>query len=74
MLHAAITLPGGTDGLWTLLFVPLSIAVAALGGVAGILLLRRERPMSTEPEPTGPELTDPVPPEPGPGGEAGSVG
>jgi len=42
LVHGAITLPGGTDGLWTLLFVPLSIALAALGGVAGILLMRRD--------------------------------
>jgi hypothetical protein len=41
MLHTAITLPGGTDGLWTLLFVPVSIALAAIGGVIGILLTRR---------------------------------
>jgi hypothetical protein len=42
LLHGAITLPGGADGLWTLLFVPLSIVIAALGGVVGILLMRRD--------------------------------
>jgi hypothetical protein len=42
MLHAAITLPGGTDGLWTLLFVPASIVIAAIGGAMGIVLTRRE--------------------------------
>jgi len=42
MLHAAITLPGGVDGLWTLLFVPASIVIAAIGGALGILLTRRE--------------------------------
>lgn len=42
MLHAAISLPGGTDGLWTLLFVPASIVIAAIGGAIGIVLTRRE--------------------------------
>ena len=42
MLHAVITLPGGTDGLWTLLFVPGSIVIAAIGGMIGLLLMRRE--------------------------------
>jgi hypothetical protein len=42
MLVAAITLPGGADGVWPLVFVPASIAIAALGGVIGILASRRQ--------------------------------
>ncbi|MGN6326572.1 hypothetical protein [Pseudolysinimonas sp.] len=61
MLPAAITIPGGGDGLWTLLFVPLSIALAAAGGGIGILLTRRPR---AEPAPSAEQLSDPVPPEP----------
>jgi hypothetical protein len=41
MLPTVITLPGGTDGLWTLVFVPVSIVLAAIGGAIGILLTRR---------------------------------
>jgi hypothetical protein len=40
---AAITIPGGADGIVTLIVVPASVAIAALGGIAGILLDRRER-------------------------------
>jgi hypothetical protein len=61
MLSAAITIPGGADGVWALVFVPLSIAIAAAGGGIGILLTRRAQVVEAA---SGPELSDPVPPEP----------
>jgi len=43
MLSAAITIPGGVDGVWTLVAVPGSLVLAGIGGAIGILLTRRER-------------------------------